>query len=590
MFTFSIITASYKRLENLKFLYKSIIENKNHLFNIEWVVIVEKEDIDTIKFLKTISQKDIKVKIVNNIHKFQFNQLFKQGVKKASGNYLLILGDDDCIKKNSLIEIFRFIKIKSPKWIIMPATYVDKKFNLIRSIITKVKTFILLLDSKYLLPIINYYMTPGVVVKRNFIQQVDFFPTNVGSSNDWATWLDLLKKEKPLILNKKFCYIGYDNTSISGSYNLNKYFFLIKIIYIRNYFLGLKLISYLVTILVLIINIISKTLERAIKALTIKSKNEKKLNIVKYSNQNILVSVLIGTYNHKNYIFECLNSIKNQTYKNLEIIISDDCSKDETQKVIKNFIKQNRNLNIKFFMQKKNLNISKNFNFLFKKSKGKYIIFFGGDDVMVKEKIELQLKTLIQNPEASFCYSNCGWFNDDMTIKYFNHFNLLQKPPKALRDIFSDFTIPSPTMMISAKFLKKTPMNVNINHLSDFLLAIELFEKSSPVYVNKILVKYRRHNQSVMKNNFDNSERLKLIKILKNKFKKQRNYIDQINLYKNVYLHNEIYVQFNKNRFLFKLILSSFSLFFASPKWFLRNSLLLLNCLLFLTKKKRIYV
>jgi len=590
VFTFSIITASYKRLENLKFLYKSIIENKNHLFNIEWVVIVEKEDIDTIKFLKTISQKDIKVKIVNNIHKFQFNQLFKQGVKKASGNYLLILGDDDCIKKNSLIEIFRFIKIKSPKWIIMPATYVDKKFNLIRSIITKVKTFILLLDSKYLLPIINYYMTPGVVVKRNFIQQVDFFPTNVGSSNDWATWLDLLKKEKPLILNKKFCYVGYDNTSISGSYNLNKYFFLIKIIYIRNYFLGLKLISYLVTILVLIINIISKTLERAIKALTIKSKNEKKLNIVKYSNQNILVSVLIGTYNHKNYIFECLNSIKNQTYKNLEIIISDDCSKDETQKVIKNFIKQNRNLNIKFFMQKKNLNISKNFNFLFKKSKGKYIIFFGGDDVMVKEKIELQLKTLIQNPEASFCYSNCGWFNDDMTIKYFNHFNLLQKPPEALRDIFSDFTIPSPTMMISAKFLKKTPMNVNINHLSDFLLAIELFEKSSPVYVNKILVKYRRHNQSVMKNNFDNSERLKLIKILKNKFKKQRNYIDQINLYKNVYLHNEIYVQFNKNRFLFKLILSSFSLFFASPKWFLRNSLLLLNCLLFLTKKKRIYI
>ena len=81
---------------------------------------------------------------------------------------------------------------------------------------------------------------------------------------------------------------------------------------------------------------------------------------------------MIATYNHKNYILECLNSIKSQTYKNLEIIISDDCSKDETQKIIKNFIKQNRNLNIKFFIQKKNLNISKNFNFLFNKSKGKY--------------------------------------------------------------------------------------------------------------------------------------------------------------------------------------------------------------------------
>ena len=67
-------------------------------------------------------------------------------------------------------------------------------------------------------------MTTGIIVKRKFIQKVDFFPTNVGSSNDWATWLDLLKREKPLILNKKFFYAGYDNTSISGSYNLNKYF------------------------------------------------------------------------------------------------------------------------------------------------------------------------------------------------------------------------------------------------------------------------------------------------------------------------------------------------------------------------------
>jgi glycosyltransferase involved in cell wall biosynthesis len=195
VFTFSIITASYKRIENLELLYKSIIKNKNYLFNIEWVVIVEEEDIETIRFLKSVSQKGIKIRIVNNIHKFQFNKLIKQGIRKASGDYIIVLGDDDSIKKNSLIEIFRLIKIKSPKWIVMPVTYVNKKLKLIRQFITSVKIFLLLLDSKYLLPIINYYMTPGVIVKRNFIQQVDFFPTNVGSSNDWATWLDLLKRE-----------------------------------------------------------------------------------------------------------------------------------------------------------------------------------------------------------------------------------------------------------------------------------------------------------------------------------------------------------------------------------------------------------
>jgi alpha-1,3-rhamnosyltransferase len=46
------------------------------------------------------------------------------------------------------------------------------------------------------------------------------------------------------------------------------------------------------------------------------------------------MSILLATYNHKDYVLNRLNSIKNQTYKNLEIIISDDCSKNGTQKII----------------------------------------------------------------------------------------------------------------------------------------------------------------------------------------------------------------------------------------------------------------
>ena len=98
-------------------------------------------------------------------------------------------------------------------------------------------------------------------------------------------------------------------------------------------------------------------------------------------------------------------------------------------------------------------------------------------------------------------------------------------------------------------------MNESINNLSDFLLAIDLFKKSNPIYVNKILVKYRRHTLSAMRSNLNNHERLTLIKILKNKFKKQKDYIDQINLYKNIYLHNKIYEHFDKNKFTFKLIM-----------------------------------
>ena len=590
MFTFSIITATYKRIENLKFLYKLIIENKNYLFNIEWVVIVEEEDIDTIKFLKSTSQKGIKIKIVNNIHKFQFNKIIKYGIKKASGDYIIILGDDDGIKRNSLIKIFRYIKIKSPKWIVTPSFYTSKKHKIIRKFISYLKSSLLLLDTKYLLPIINYFMSPGIIIERKFIQKVDYFPINAGNANDWATWLDLLQIEKPNILNKKIFYAGYDDSTISGSYNFKKYFFLFKIIYTRNFFIGLKILSYLSTISLFLINMITKTLSYLINNLFIESKDKKKFNIKIDFNPNTLVSVLLATYNQKNYVLECLNSIKNQTYKNIELIISDDSSKDGTEKIINKFIEENKNLKIKFFIQKKNLNISRNFNFLFKKSKGRYIIFFGGDDIMEKNKIEIQLKTLIENPMASFCYSNSGWFNSSLSIKYFNHFNLLHKPPKFLQDILSDFTIPSPTMMIPTKFLRKKPMNENLNHISDFLLAINLFEKKNPVYVNRVLVKYRRHNQSTMTSRFDNNERLKLIRILKNKYKNHKDYIDQINLYLDVYFHNKIYNHFDTNTFSFKLILRSFLLTFRSPKWFLRNVLLLLNSFLFLIKKKRVHI
>jgi len=312
------------------------------------------------------------------------------------------------------------------------------------------------------------------------------------------------------------------------------------------------------------------------------------LNIKANPTRSILVSVLVATYNQKSYILECLNSIKNQTYKNLEIIISDDCSNDGACKIIKEFVKKNSN--IKFFKQKRNLGINKNFNFLFSKSKGEYIIFFGGDDIMHKQKIEIQLKALVKNPNASFCYSNCGWYNDKMNIKYFNHFNLLQKPPKSVQDILADYIIPSPTTMMPAKLLPKKPFNENLNHFSDFILTVNLFKKSHPVYINKVLVKYRRHSNSIMQKKTGNEDRLKLIKILKNKFKNDKNSINKINLYKFVYLHNKIYDKFKINEFPVKLILSSFLLFFKSPKWFMRNLILLLNCLRFLIGKKSVVI
>ena len=259
MFRFTIITASYNRIENLKILYSCIFQNKNHLFSIEWIVIVEKNDIDTIEFLKSIKKKEIIIKIIKNNYPGQFAKLFKQAIRKMSGDYFIILGDDDIIFNNSLSKLYKFIKKKSPDWIVSPANYHFNKKK-IRNLITYFKTKLIQNNFMKLLPVVNFLMTPGVIVSRNLILKVNFFQDDVGTSNDWSTWLDLLKISKPHIFKNHISSVGYDFYSISGSLNFNKYFFLYKIVFSREYNLIVKFTAFFSIFLIFFYNLFYKNI------------------------------------------------------------------------------------------------------------------------------------------------------------------------------------------------------------------------------------------------------------------------------------------------------------------------------------------
>ena len=76
---------------------------------------------------------------------------------------------------------------------------------------------------------------------------------------------------------------------------------------------------------------------------------------------NTLVTIAIPTYNRAdNYLKQALSSALVQTYRNIEIIVSDNCSTDNTESVVKNF----KDSRIRYFKQKKNIGPYKNFNFL----------------------------------------------------------------------------------------------------------------------------------------------------------------------------------------------------------------------------------
>lgn len=106
--------------------------------------------------------------------------------------------------------------------------------------------------------------------------------------------------------------------------------------------------------------------------------------------ENPLVTVICSCYNHENFVIESLNSVINQDYKNIELIIIDDFSSDNSKKTIENWL-----LNypeITFIANENNLGITKSFNNALKSAKGKYIIDLAADDCLLSNCVNLQLK------------------------------------------------------------------------------------------------------------------------------------------------------------------------------------------------------
>lgn len=102
-------------------------------------------------------------------------------------------------------------------------------------------------------------MTPGVVISRNLILKVNYFSDKFGSSNDWPTWQDILLLEKPDVLKNYYFSVGYNENTISGSLNYEKYYYLLKIIFTKNSYLITKLIASVVVFLIFFSNTIFKS-------------------------------------------------------------------------------------------------------------------------------------------------------------------------------------------------------------------------------------------------------------------------------------------------------------------------------------------
>jgi glycosyltransferase involved in cell wall biosynthesis len=135
-----------------------------------------------------------------------------------------------------------------------------------------------------------------------------------------------------------------------------------------------------------------------------------------------LVSVIIPLYNTDKFIENAVNSVINQTYKNWQLIIIDDCSTDKSLEIAMNIRKEKNFLHNKMVIKrmKKNMGTYIALNVGLKLAKGKYFCILGSDDTYTPDKLELQVTMLEKNPKYMTCVGK--YIRKDLDGEYIEDF------------------------------------------------------------------------------------------------------------------------------------------------------------------------
>lgn len=144
-----------------------------------------------------------------------------------------------------------------------------------------------------------------------------------------------------------------------------------------------------------------------------------------------LVSIIVVTYNSSPFVVETLESAKVQTYKNIELIISDDCSTDDTVALCKEWLRENSAhfVRTQLITESKNTGIAGNLNRGIKASQGQWIKGLAGDDVLKDHCIDTYVRYITSNPEVRFVHAAADIYSEQITVdRFLSHSNSGYQP------------------------------------------------------------------------------------------------------------------------------------------------------------------
>tara|TARA_Y100000389_G_scaffold184164_1_gene202348 strand:+ start:3999 stop:4685 length:687 start_codon:yes stop_codon:yes gene_type:complete len=204
-----------------------------------------------------------------------------------------------------------------------------------------------------------------------------------------------------------------------------------------------------------------------------------------------LISVLLSVYNDDKNIKTSIDSILSQSYKNIELLVMDDSSTDNTHEILKE-IKDSR---IKIFRNKENIGLTKSLNILIKESKGQILARQDSDDISLPTRLEFQFNNL-SKLQLDACTTRAYVKNSKRTIPRLSHLLPLSFVIKYKNPFIHG------TLMVRKNAVLDVGMyDENIKYAQDYKLFIELLKKNYKIKIlkKKLYVLNMENNLSSLK-------------------------------------------------------------------------------------------
>lgn len=211
------------------------------------------------------------------------------------------------------------------------------------------------------------------------------------------------------------------------------------------------------------------------------------------------VSVVIPCYNRELFIRDTVNSVLVQTYPNIEVIVVDDGCTDNSRTVLESFGDKIRILE---HQGRVNKGQSAAINLGLSSATGEFVAILDSDDLFLPEKLERQVKFLMENPDVGLVYAN-GWIIDEHgkeQYKIYKPEHIEVSDPNALL-LNCYFLLPNSSLLRREIFTKAGLFDETLRAAQDHDMAIRVSEVTKLMYIPEVLFCYRRHVNSISQKN-----------------------------------------------------------------------------------------